>query len=73
MHIVLSILSAIIGLFGLFVIYAGVTSKSIGSILGGSAYLLGAYFAYTNESFWPLAIAFGFAIVLKVFGLDPSR
>ena len=60
------------GLLGFFTLYAGLTSKHKGIILGGLVYLAGGYFGFIDESLIPIAIAFASAWILRKLGADPS-
>lgn len=72
MQIIVTILAGLMGVMGFFTLYAGVTSKHVGIILGGLVYLAGAYFGFSNESLLPVVIAFAAAWVLRKLGADPS-
>lgn len=72
MEIIITILAAIMELFGISLLFTGINSKHIGVILGGVVYSAGGYFAYSNMSFWPLIIAFVLAWILRKVGADPS-
>ncbi|MDO8583356.1 MAG: hypothetical protein Q7R51_02405 [bacterium] len=72
MEIIITILSAIMGVFGIIILFSGIYSKHVGIVLGGATYSAGAYFAYTSINFWPLIIAFALAWILRKLGANPS-
>ena len=68
----------ILGLFGLMGIgtlnsAAQLKFKHLGLLLGGLAYLVGAITAYGLDSWWPLAIGFGLALLSRFLFGDPQN
>lgn len=72
MQIIVTVFASLMGVLGFFTLYAGLTAKHIGIILGGLVYLAGAYFGLNNESLIPVIIAFAVAWILRKLGADPS-
>ena len=72
MEIAVTILAYLMGILGFFTLFAGISSKHAGIILGGIVYLIGSHVALSNASLLPVFIAFAVNWVLRLLGADPS-
>ncbi len=72
MNVVINIFAILTAIFGVPLIWGGITNRHYGSVIAGVGFLLGAYLAFTSVNLIPIAVAFILAWILRKLGLDPS-